>query len=92
MTSLLEIETAIETRGAKWQAADSPLLHMPVADLQGMFGLSIGDETESLLVEANRGALDFQAPPLPRKIDWRDHRSANWVTPIKFQGTCGSRH
>lgn len=91
MASLPEIEAAIRTRGANWQAANTPFFDVPFADFNGMFGLSIGIETESLLVEANRGALGFQAPPLPRKMDWRDHRGANWVTPIRFQGaTCGS--
>jgi hypothetical protein len=56
MTSLPEIEAAIQTRGAKWQAADTPFFDMPVADLQGMFGLSIGSETESLLVGQSRRA------------------------------------
>jgi Papain family cysteine protease/Phage integrase family len=90
MTSLSEIEESIRTKGAHWLAADTPFLRMKVDDLQGMMGLSIGDETERLLVEASKSAIGFQAPALPRKIDWRNQPDGNWVTAVKSQGTCGS--
>jgi C1A family cysteine protease len=56
-----------------------------------LFGLSIGEPEriellKSAIQESARFRAAFRPPP---RIDWRNH-NGNWVTPVKFQSTCGA--
>lgn len=39
---------------------------------------------------AQPGPLSMTSAPLPPSFDWRTYESADWMTPVKDQGSCGS--
>ncbi len=90
MSTLSDVQRAIETREARWVAAETEYSAVPMSSINGLFGLTVGPDTERRIAAAGEAAIGFNAAPLPKKINWRSHDEANWVTPVKGQRTCGS--
>lgn len=91
-TSLaLDLETvqeAIRLSGARWQAADTDLSRLTLAEKKRLLGLlpepDLGESPNQTLFRAGVTA------PLPTRLDWRDFEGDNYVTPARAQGNCGS--
>jgi C1A family cysteine protease len=93
--TLDELNSAIAAEGGNWHAGETQVsryANLPLDD-GNLFGLSLTDEQAShLLNEAHvLQTLSFHAvAPPPSEVDWRAYQGSNFVTPVKYQGTCGS--
>lgn len=80
------INAAISAAGANWVANDNPISQLPAArraELLGVLQLPVLPQRISM-----RNAI--QASQLPSSLDWRSKDGINWITPVRFQGYCGS--
>ncbi len=84
---LEQIQKAIQEKGARWQAGDSPVFRMSPEEQRRLCGL-IQESPE----EIDQNLLPLKGPKLelPERFDWRDVDGVNWVTPIRDQASCGS--
>jgi C1A family cysteine protease len=87
----LDLETvqeAIRLSGARWEAADTDLSRLTLAEKKRLLGLlpepDLGETPNQTLFRAGVTA------PLPTRLDWRDFEGDNYVTPARAQGNCGS--
>ncbi|MFC1683083.1 C1 family peptidase [Candidatus Zixiibacteriota bacterium] len=84
---LAKIQQAIEEQGARWTAADNPIFRLSPEERKLRLGWHPDPpEAKEGLIWTHKGPK----PELPEGLDWRDHEGANWVTPIRDQGPCGS--
>lgn len=79
-----EVREAVEAAGAQWKLTDYPGSDA----FRSMVGLSLGAQSAELLQPASRVALEFKAPHIPDRIDWRRHRGADWTGTVRAQGSC----
>ncbi|HEX8232613.1 MAG TPA: C1 family peptidase [Caulobacteraceae bacterium] len=76
----------------QWEAGETPIVGRLAAAATDalVFGLN---PTPDAILQAKRQAdavQRFAVPDLPRRIDWRDHRGADWLSPIRDQSECGA--
>jgi C1A family cysteine protease len=95
MADIAELNQLIEEAGAHWVAKQTPLSDLvSIGGPEGMLGLALSPEealAEMLDQRRIEQTITFAAPPpLPPRLDWRDHKGENWVTPVKDQKTCNS--
>lgn len=83
-----QIRQAITQQGANWQAAETPYTNLTWEQKQAMLGLLPGYGDEAML----RRQPQFPGPVdgVDEEVDWRNRNGANWVTPVRNQGQCGS--
>lgn len=87
-----EIQNAIAKAGFAWEARDTRISSLARDRPAGtLFGLSISEPERLKLMQASimESAGFSAAVPAPPEIDWRN-RNGNFVTPIRFQATCGA--
>jgi C1A family cysteine protease len=86
------VQEAIRSIGYSWEARDTRISQL-ARDVQptSLFGLSIEEpERIALMQRGEEESAKFSAvAPAPPRIDWRN-KSGNWVTPVKYQATCGA--
>ncbi len=80
------INKAIRNNGFNWVAADNEVarLNREKGWYAGgpMVSYDLGDSLDQFQPDFSK--------ELPGSMDWRDMEGANWVTPIRNQGNCGS--
>jgi len=77
-----EINAAIKEKKAKWTAGETSITKLSEQDRQKRLGLIPSKVPEEV----------YAAPELmsvPSSFDWRNN-NGNFVTPIRYQGNCGS--
>ncbi|RKZ20921.1 hypothetical protein DRQ18_05370, partial [bacterium] len=74
-----EIRAAIEAKGARWRAAETPISKMYEETGEVPLGL-----IPSKPPEGEKG-IPISPTPLPSSFNWMDY-----MTPVKSQGNCGS--
>ena len=84
--NLVELVKAIEARGARWTAAQTPTSQLTEDQQRRMLGA-----VAPVAVRAAVRAAAPAAPPaaFPPAIDWRNN-NGNHVTAVRDQGGCGS--
>ena len=82
-----EINRAIQSRGLKWVAGETPLSHLTAEEMKGWTGA-----LEPSPPYANLPVNQFLDLPggLPSSFDWTNKNGKNYVTKIANQGGCGS--
>ncbi len=89
---LLELQNAIASSGAGWEAKETSAVGRLTPNGTGLFGLALTEtDRERLLAEADR--LEDESGRLasdrdvPKRVDWREEHI---VSDVRDQGTCGS--
>ncbi len=80
-----DIEQAIRSKGASWQAADNWVTALSKEEFERLCGAPLSQKSP-------RSKDQFSIPlatDLPAAFDWRDN-NGNWVTPPRDQSICGS--
>lgn len=90
LSELNEIQNAIADRSARWSAADTPISDLSATDRQ----ILLGALTDRLGAGRSSRAASSPGLPdpseLPAAFDWRNRDGVNYVTPVRYQGLCGS--
>jgi len=85
-TELASVQTAIQKSGARWTSGDTPISHLSPEERRKYLG-----GRPSLMPPPELTASSARkATNLPRHLDWRNTQGADWTTPVKDQGPCGS--
>jgi C1A family cysteine protease len=79
-----EINRAIQKRGLKWVAGETPLSHLTAEEIKGWTGAKEEPDT-GMAAEPSV----YAAVPLAASLDWTDN-GGNYVTGVRNQGGCGS--
>jgi hypothetical protein len=79
------VQKAIRDSGARWVAGETRMSRLPPEERRKY----LGARSLPLPTEADAPSR-FTAQDLPSRLDWRNHKGENWVTPVKDQGPCGS--
>ncbi len=95
MADIDELNRLIERAGAGWVAKETPLSDLvAIGGAEGMLGLALSpDEALDEMLMQRQVEQNIQLgapPPLPSRLDWRDHDGENWITSVKNQKTCNS--
>lgn len=90
---------------AKWSAGENHLTRLHPEEIARHLGCALGpddvplEEMESVgarvlahtqALRQHRALLRAAAPAFPPSMDWRNKNGSNWVTSVKYQGTCGT--
>jgi len=94
------LNVAIQSVGGQWTAGQTPLTGLTSAEVSLWLGYVPGPGEPSLAErEAQAQTLHQQwlnqldamkLAPYPPRIDWRDVKGRNFVSPVEVQGNCGS--
>src|ERR1700722_20146114 len=90
MPSTSEVRKAIHDRRAKWKAGKTSVSELAEPAFAGMLGLKVDPTDQEALVLASRAASTASEALLPKTMDWRNRDGCDWITPVRYQGACGS--
>jgi hypothetical protein len=82
----VSIRSAIRQSGARWTPGDTPISRLPPEERRRYLGSRVSPIPPPEVTAYSAAA----SGTLPSRLDWRNHKGANWVTPAKDQGPCGS--
>jgi C1A family cysteine protease len=86
---LLDLQREIRDQGHTWEAGPTPLSAMPAEQQARRLGLRLIPE-EMERIKAEMAVRALREVEFPGAWDWRDVDGADWTTPIRDQGACGS--
>lgn len=85
------VQKAIIANQANWKAGETPLSKLTPEQKRAMLGaLYLGNASPEVLAEIKTEEAPSLEGDLPPTFDWRNYGGADWTTPIKNQGQCGS--
>lgn len=80
------IQRAIQEKGANWTAGMTEIFQLPEEERMLMYGCADSISQDKIPEEQQLMRYSWQ----PEKFDWRLKDGADWTTPVKNQGRCGS--
>ncbi len=83
---LRQIQKAIEEKGARWTAGGNDIFLLSSEEKR----LMLGNADTISLEQIPPAEQEMRYPWHPEKFDWRSKDGANWMSPVKNQGACGS--
>lgn len=90
MITIDEIRAEIARRQFDWKPDEALLKRFASGRPTRRMGLRSAPVNKDILEAANAAGAGLATMQLPPAIDWRNHGGNNWVTPVKYQGDCGS--
>ena len=90
--TLNKVKALIKSRRAvRWEAGETSVSYLAMLSKPGMVHMGIGvSEEELAAVQDSMMMTVARAKSPPVRIDWRNHKGANYVTSVRNQLTCGS--
>jgi len=94
------IQNKIKEKNLSWQAGETEVSKLPLEQRKKLLSakLKLDDptklgiktvEAKDLGIKVEDGKVDGVGQ-LPSYFDWRNKDGVNWMTPVKYQGSCGS--
>jgi C1A family cysteine protease len=83
-----EISTAIQSKGARWVAKETPLSHLSREEMKRKVGGLLEPELYPGAPSPGSSSVPLDLE-LPTSFDWADYDGGSYVTSIKDQGECG---
>lgn len=83
---LEEIRNMIKAKGHKWEAGETSVSKLPIAERKARCGHLKPQTAVSVPVTSSEAPLTA----LAGNLDWRSMNEQNFVTPVRNQGSCGS--
>jgi len=80
-----EINRAIQERGLKWVAGETPLSNLTLEEMRNMTG-AMEDPDSGMAADPSF----YVSVPLAASLDWTNNGGKNYVTGVRNQGSCGS--
>ena len=80
---LRSIQDAIKNKNANWTAGENNISMLPPEERIKLLGAKLSNNTKSIKNTINTSSV-------PSSFDWRNYNNSNWITPVKYQGSCGS--
>jgi C1A family cysteine protease len=95
--SLDDLQAAIANSNGRWRAGSTPLTNLPETEKLRRLGAAPPGGTLELQERELQAALEYWAAQAagapwanPNAWDWRNVSGANFVTPVRDQGSCGA--
>ncbi|VVB93671.1 Papain family cysteine protease [uncultured archaeon] len=99
ITSLNGIRAKIKEKKIRWQAERTSVSGLSEQEKKMKLGLKLTDKQKQMVSRLSLDRPEIRAIKklkykpavgLPDSIDWRNVNGADWTTPVKDQGGCGS--